>query len=233
MPTDLDLDLRDAPAGHAGGLALSALQGISAGTRLRLRTREDPELLLRSANLHLQFRLAWTTCRIDACTWEAVVRLLDELSAPDPVDALLRDHRWFDRTLAEVMRALESGAGGEARAGLDALAVRLQRHVAVEDDILAPACAAGSPGVPDSPLETMLSEHREILAHVQSLRDGLAAASGDLFEPCVLCGMLSGLVAKHEHREEANLFPLWRAALARLAPQERAKLYGRVAAALR
>jgi len=232
MPTDLFLDLSAAPPGHAGGLALSALQAMAADTRLRLRTREDPELLLRSANLHLHYRLGWTTCRIDAGTWEAVVALLDDRSAPDPVDALLRDHRWFDRTLAEVMRALEAGAGGEARAGLDAFVARLRRHVAVEDEMLAPACGAGSPGVPDSPLETMLSEHRDILAHVQSLRDSIAAAGGDLFEPCVLCGMLSGLVAKHEHREEANLFPLWRVALSRLAPPERAQLCARVAAKL-
>jgi hypothetical protein len=49
-------------------------------------------------------------------------------------------------------------------------------------------------------------------------------------EPFV--AILSGTLAKHEHREEANLFPIWEGRLAQRPAAEREALRQRVSAAL-
>ncbi len=55
----------------------------------------------------------------------------------------------------------------------------------------------------------------------------LAAAPPQAGEIGAFCSILSGTLAKHEYREENNLFPEWRRAWARLAAVEQKEMMAR------
>jgi hypothetical protein len=58
--------------------------------------------------------------------------------------------------------------------------------------------------------------------------ESLRAGDAGMGEAGTYCAILSGTLAKHEHREEQNLFPRWRVALARRSPEEVSALLERV-----
>jgi hypothetical protein len=82
----------------------------------------------------------------------------------------------------------------------------------------------------------MLREHGELLVQLDAVERCLADAPADAapeaweLEPFV--AILSGTLAKHEYREENQLFPLWAARLEQRARQERESLHEAVRALL-
>ena len=107
----------------------------------------------------------------------------------------------------------------------------LTRHVYAENNLLAPSFEAPRNAAGDDPTSIMLREHEEILGQVSMIEDAFAqdAGAGDL-EP--LLALLSGQMAKHEAREELNLFPHWRAALQRAPAGSETQLVRRLKAVL-
>lgn len=137
------------------------------------------------------------------------------------------------KDLARGERALQMLNRSDAVAAaplLGAFAGALRRHMQAEDEVLAPAFRAAASA--DSPLAIMLREHGEIRAQLCAVEECLAEEAPDLGEAGAYCAILSGTLAKHEHREESNLFPLWRAQLARLPAARREELMARVNEAL-
>ena len=102
-------------------------------------------------------------------------------------------------------------------------AVALNRHLAFEDGELAVSLgAAQAPS--DQPAAIMLREHRDIAQQLSLVEETLAVKPVDGSELGIYCAILSGTLAKHEYREEHNLFPLWRVALSRRNLVERTVL---------
>jgi hypothetical protein len=226
------VDLRQEADSRLALAALAAVRELRPGRTLRLLTRDDPALLLRSLNLQLRDALAWgSDLRADG--WEATVRLALDTPAQDAIDLLRRDHRRLDELLGRVLRRLNAGDSTGARAMLDDFAAGLRRHVEAENRIVAPVLGP-EPAV--EPLEVMLHEHEQLLAQLDEVErcfaEALPGTAPEAWEVEPFVAILSGTLAKHEHREETNLFPIWGARLALRPAPEREALQRRVSAEL-
>ena len=226
------VDLRQEADSRLALVALAAARELRPGGALRLLTRDDPSLLLSSLNLQLRESLAWSMARGED-GWEVTLRLAVDTLARDVIDTLSRDHRRLDALLGRALRRLNAGDAAGAGALLETFAAGLRRHVEAENTILAPELG---PSPAPEPLEIMLHEHDELLLQLVEVENCFAEApAGEApqaweVEPFV--AILSGTLAKHEHREEAMLFPLWAARLAPRPEAERDALHERVRAAL-
>ncbi len=226
------VDLRRETDSRLTLAAHAAVRELRPGGALRLLTRDDPALLLRSLNLQLRDALAWSS-DLRADGWEATVRLVLDTPVQDALDALTRDHRRLDELLGRVLRRLNAGDAAGAKPMLDDFAAGLRRHVEAENLIVAPELGP-QPAV--EPLEVMLHEHEQLLLQLDEVEKCFAEAPAEAVpeawevEPFV--AILSGTLAKHEHREEGNLFPLWAARLALRPAHEREALQRRVSTAL-
>jgi len=219
------VDLTRGPESGRGLAALAAVRGLGPGGVVRLVTPEDPALLMESLNLQLRGALAWESVRRGGA-WETTVRRADDVEPRNVIELLLRDHRRLDRLLAVALRRLNAGDTAQAKPMLIEFARGLRRHVRAEDELVASALSLES-GF--EPLQTMLQEHTELHAQLWAIEQCFAdAPAGSLpeaweIEPFV--AILSGTLAKHEHREEQGLFPAWTARLAaRPRPEQDALL---------
>jgi hypothetical protein len=229
---DSTIDLRGEPGARLQTAAFYAVKDLRPGDRLVLLTNDDPALVMASIDLQLRGTIAAASVPSDG-GWRTEVRLRDEAVPTGIVDLLTRDHRRLDETLALALRRVNAGDLAGARALVESFAAGIRRHVAVENDVLAPCLPrpAGADGA--GHVEIMLREHDEItrqLVEVETLLGGGEAPEAWEVEPFV--AILSGTLAKHEYREESNLFPVWQAAIARLPAPERALLEERAAARL-
>jgi len=226
------LDLRREPDSRLALAAVAALRELQPGRTLRLLTRDDPTLLLQSLNLQFRDALAWDAGSRDG-HWEASVRLALDEPARDVLDALRRDHHRLDEMLAKALRRLNANDVAGARPLLESFGAGLRRHVHAENVVLAPALGP-EPAV--QPLELMLREHDELLEQLDAVEGCFAELGGasvpEAWELEPFVAILSGTLAKHEHREEGNLFPLWAARLARRTQGEREALHESVRALL-
>jgi len=213
------LDLRAETDSRLALAALGALRELRPGSELRLITREDPTLLLESLNLQLRDALRWEL-GASGGHWEASVRLTGDAAPRDVLDTLRRDHRRLDELLAKALRRLNAGDVAGARPLLDTFAAGLRRHARAENELLAPALGP-RPAV--EPLEIMLREHDELLVQLDAVErcftEAATGQSPEAWEIEPFVAILSGTLAKHEYREESQLFPLWAARLLR-RPQE-------------
>jgi len=226
------VDLRREPDSRLALAALAALRELRPGRALRLLTRDDPAPLLRSLNLQLRAALAWDGVP-RAEGWEATVRLAVDTPAQDALDALTRDHRRLDELLGRALRRLNAGDPEGAKPMLETFAAGLRRHIEAENRIVAPQLG---PEPALEPLEIMLHEHDQLLLQLDEVEKCFAEAPAggapEAWEVEPFVAILSGTLAKHEHREEGNLFPLWAARLALRPAAEREALHQRVSAAL-
>jgi hypothetical protein len=78
----------------------------------------------------------------------------------------------------------------------------------------------------------MLGEHDEILVQLREVESALAGGAAEAWEVEPFVAILSGTLAKHEHREESNLFPRWQTALDALRPEAARALAAEVQLAL-
>jgi uncharacterized protein (DUF2249 family)/iron-sulfur cluster repair protein YtfE (RIC family) len=226
------VDLRQEADSRLALAAVAAIRELRPGGALHLLTREDPTLLLQRLNLQFRDALAWDIGARGE-HWEAAVRLALDAAPRDVLDALRRDHHRLDSLLAKALRRLNAGDVRGARPLLETFGAGLRRHAHVENAVLAPALGP-EPAV--QPLDTMLREHEELLVQLDAVERCLADAPADAapeaweLEPFV--AILSGTLAKHEYREENQLFPLWAARLEQRARQERESLHEAVRALL-
>jgi uncharacterized protein (DUF2249 family) len=208
------VDLTTRTESTRGLAALNAVRWLGPGGVVRLLTHDDPALLMESLNLQLRGALAWESVR-HGDAWETAVRRADDVPPWNVVELLQRDHRRLDELLAIALRRLNAGETAQAKPLLESFALGLRRHAGAEDDLVATAL---SPNLGFEPLQTMLHEHSDLQAQLAAIEQCFAEApSGSLpeaweVEPFV--AILSGTLAKHEHREEQGLFPVWAARLA-------------------
>jgi len=208
------VDLTRVAQPERGLAALSAVRDLGPGGAVRLLTPDDPGLLMESLNLQLRGALSWESARHGG-VWETTVRRADDVAPRNVVELLLRDHRRLDKLLATALRRLNAGDTAQAKPLLEAFALGLRRHAGAEDELVASALPVE---LAFEPLQMMLHEHAELQVQLAAIEQCFAEApSGSLpeaweIEPFV--AILSGTLAKHEHREEQGLFPAWSARLA-------------------
>ena len=123
------------------------------------------------------------------------------------------------------MRLLNESETGRAAEVLRQFTRALTRHLYVEDEVLTPVLGAG--GATGEAASTMQREHAEIAAQLQLIEDSLRAVDAGAGETGSYCAILSGTLAKHEYREENNLFPRWRGAWTLMTAAEQAEMMSR------
>ena len=225
------VDLRGAAASQVQGAAFAALREFGRGDAVILLTAADPALLMQSLDLHLRHRLAWTITR-DSGGFRVEVRHRDDTAARDVVELLGSAHHALDALFVQAFNRVNAGDAAGATPLLIKFAAALRRHIRAEDEVLAPFFGVPEDQVGTSPASVMRREHAEILQQLGLIEETLAAEPPSAAELGAFCAILSGTLAKHEHREEANVFPLWRALLARRTGAERSELLARVRAVL-
>lgn len=217
------IDLQNEPESRVRTAAFYALRDLARGEQATVLTQEEPTLVLEAVNLQLRGRLAWRIFQ-EGKAWRAEVGLKEDTPPQDVIDLLTRHHAWLDRLFARALERVNKAAVAEAAPLLASFAAGLRAHIAFEDSLLAPRLALAASPTGDDPLSVMLREHREILAQLALLEECLTQDPPDGTEAAVFCALLSGTLAKHEHREENRLFPLWRLSLEELAPAQRRRL---------
>lgn len=206
------LDLCDQPGSRLRGGVLAAAESVGPGRPLELLLPEEPTLLLQSVNLRLGGRLGWRLRALAHGRYAVTLRLASETWTDDVVDLLERHHRVLDHLAARALMAANAGDYGATGPLMAEFAGEIGRHLRVEDEVLAPGLSASESESLAHPVAIMLREHAALREQIGAIQSCLAEGSA---EAATLLGLLTGTLAKHEHREEANLFPLWRAALAR------------------
>lgn len=226
-PASTPLDLRELPEREQPLALIALLNDLAPGGVLELQAAESPEFLLQRVNVKLRGALAWDIAQAAGC-WTARVQRAEDTPPRDVLDLLRRDHHRLDALLGRALRQLNAGNVAAAEPLLTTFARGLRRHLHAEDEILLHALAGGAAPA----LETMLREHRELceqLSVVESgLRDAPAGAQPEAWELEPFVALLTGTLAKHEHREEGSVFPLWAARHARLSEDAAAALLAQV-----
>lgn len=219
------VDLCSEPASRVQEAAFYAIKDLARGECVVLVVPQEPALMMQSLDLQLRHKLAWDCVEADG-HWRVEVRHRDDSGPRDVIDLLARDHSRLDALFVRAMQALNRNDAAGAPSLLREFAGALRLHMQVEDEVLAPSfTAAGTPG---SPLAVMLREHDEIRGQLVLIGDSLAEEQLQSGEAGTFCALLSGTLAKHEHREESNLFPSWRAQLARLPATRQQELLDQV-----
>jgi hypothetical protein len=223
-----EVDLTREPASRVQTAAFYEVRDLAPGESVLLVTADDPGLMMESLDLQLRGILAWDTER-SASGWRTRVALREDTPPRDIVDLLTRDHHRVDELLGRALRRVNANDVAGARSLIEAFGVGIRRHVRVENELLAPVLPhpVGADGA--GHVDIMLREHDEILAQfaeVESCFAGDALPEPWEVEPFI--AILSGTLAKHEYREESNLFPHWDAALRALP--DRAELFAKARA---
>lgn len=225
------VDLRGEASSRIQGAAYAALRDLGRGRTVTLLISTEPSVLMRSLDLSLRHRLSWTVFP-DAGGFRVEVRHRDDAAARDVIELLSDAHRALDAQFLQGLSRVNAGDAAAAKPLLEAFAAALRRHIKAEDELLAPFFGLPDGQVGASPVAVMQREHAEILQQLGVLEESLAAEPPSAGEAGAFCAILSGTLAKHEHREEANVFPLWRALLGRRPEAERQGLLERLRTAL-
>ena len=211
------LDLRSTPPGMpAHTYAFYALRDLEPGTEMVLISAEDPALLLKQLQLQLRNRLCWQCVR-EQQVWRVSIRRREDTEASTLQDILSRDHERLDALLVGTLTRLRARGPIAATPEVMEFLEGLRRHIAVENNLLAPAFPSLYGPEEDNPVATMLREHEDIAKQTIMIEELFRETDPDPVEAEIWFGLLAAALSKHEYREETRLFPLWDTLLRRYA----------------
>ncbi|HAN56056.1 MAG TPA: hemerythrin [Betaproteobacteria bacterium] len=219
------VDLCTVAASRLQTAALHVVRQLQRGETVHLLLQEEPSLMLQSLNLQLRHMLSWQISVEEMGKWRVLIRHREDVAPRDLMDILSRDHQRLDELFGLSLQRVNAGKVCEAAPFVMEFAAGLKRHIQIENDILAPSFRIPDP----EPVAIMLHEHDDILvqtANIESLFAGEEPVQA--WEVSPFLAILSGVMAKHEHREEQNLFPQWDIALRMAASEDRQALLTRV-----
>ena len=222
-PVDAVIDLRERGSLPAHTYAYYRLRELQPGGCFELLSDEAPGLTLDSVNAQFRNRLHWEVIEAGPPLWRIRVQPRDDTPVASLKDLLTRDHERLDRLFAEALARVNAGDLAGAGPLVQAFAEGLRRHVHVENDLLAPVFVAPRTAGGDDPTSTMLREHEEILEQVALIEASLEGGPEERSTAATFMALLSGTLAKHEFREEQNLFPFWNQALERAIDPDQAR----------
>jgi len=226
--TDKVLDLTGQPSSMLQSAAYHELKSLSRGTTITLLTAQEPSMTMMTVNLHLRDSLSWTIVSEAADRWRTVVTHREDVAASDVVDLLTRDHKRLDDLFARALHYVNAGNVADAAPLMKEFSEGLKRHMDVENNILTLSFAAPRDQFGGDPTSTMLREHEEILMQAILIESYFEDGLPDAKEVSAFFAILSGILAKHEFREESLLFPHWSAALHRAPAGAQLALFEKV-----
>ena len=222
---EIMVDLCAVAASRLQTAALQSVTGLRRGETVHLLLQEEPSLMLQSLNLQLRHNLSWQISAEETGEWRVLIRHREDVAPRDLMDILSRDHQRLDELFGLSLQLVNAGKISEAAPLVMEFAAGLKRHIQVENDILAPSFRIPDP----EPVAIMLHEHDDILAQTANIESLFAGGEPvQVWEVSPFLAILSGVMAKHEHREEQNLFPQWDIALRMAAQDDREALLMRV-----
>jgi len=139
------------------------------------------------------------------------IRMPSAALNPDPLALLVREHASLERLFARHQEALVNRSWARAARLLESYGRHLQRHIAIEEQLLLPHCQmtgaglrwkAGVYSAEHRRVELLLGNNRERLAHAR--RRGMTATA--LVALLDQEKTLKHLVGHHHEREETALF---------------------------
>lgn len=216
------IDLRAEPGSRVLTAAFYGVKHLQKGQTVVLLVREEPSLIMQSLDLQMRNILSWSMSQSEPGTWRVEVHHRGDVTPADIVDLLTRHHKILDEAFARALRYVNAGDVCEAAPLVADFACALRRHIEVENGLLAARLSLPADPQGADPLSIMLREHVEILAQLALIESCFEQGLPDGGEVGAFLAILSGTMAKHEYREENNLFPLWNAIL-RGKPREEAE----------
>ncbi|MEJ2509252.1 MAG: hemerythrin domain-containing protein [Gammaproteobacteria bacterium] len=228
VPSEGPIDLRERGNVPAHTYAYYQLRDIRRGELREVLAEQEPTLLMESVSHQLRHEIHWEVVDAGPPLWRVQVQHRDDVPATSLVDVLERDHLRLDRLFGEALHATNEGDLERAARRLQAFSIGLRRHLHVENDVLAPAFVAPRDPQGGDPTSIMLSEHEELLAQVELLEAQFSTGLPAVEDVAPLFALLSGQLAKHEAREELNLFPNWGIAIRHAPPGAEEQVVRRV-----
>lgn len=136
-------------------------------------------------------------------------------------EALAQDHRRLEHALEASLKQVSAAQWDAAAATFGAFRQGMERHMQIEEQILFPAVEAGT----ETPLTAILRKgHRDLCVFFDELDDAIAARDAEE------CGRnvnsIRSLLARHDEKEEAELYPAAQALLGAEAQAVAARLDG-------
>ena len=200
--------------------AFYELRELRHGESATLKTNEDPGIIMKSLEIQLRRGIHWEVIESGPPVWTVNVQRRDDVDAADLVDLLTRDHLRIDKLFAKALHLTNANNIEEALPYFRQYAEALRRHLGVEDELLVPRFELPrSPGG-DDPTSIMLHEHQQILEQTVMMEELIDSGMGDAGMLAPFFAMLSGQLAKHEYREEENLFPHWKRLIRNMEGEE-------------
>jgi hemerythrin-like domain-containing protein len=118
-------------------------------------------------------------------------------------DFMLRDHKECDRGFARAEQAAASGDWPAAVAAFEGFHRAMDRHLAMEEDVLFPAFEDET-GMSGGPTEMMRIEHEQMRGLLREMRQ--AVAESDANQYLGLSDTLLVLMQQHNMKEEGMLY---------------------------
>jgi uncharacterized protein (DUF2249 family) len=209
------IDLRERGDQPARMYAYHQIKDLPQGQAMDLLSDEEPALMMRMVAVQLRNRLHWDVVEAGPPLWRVRIHHREDRHDASLMELLSYDHERLDRLFANALHKINANDVAGAAEDFRAFGIGLRRHVHAENDLLAPSFQGPRDPQGNDPTSMMLREHDQILEEVMMLEgyfeDGLPEAG----EVAPFFAMLSGTLAKHEAREEQNLFPSWDVALRR------------------
>ncbi len=219
---DIIHDLCHTRTSHLHLTCSTLLQNLD--TNVHLIFQQDPTILLHSLNLQWRRALHWQLYQDDLQRWHAIIQRREHVAPQSILDRLSRDHQRLDRLFGLALQQINEGNITASFPYIHEFSILLQRHINVENNVLAPAFHIPNP----EPVEIMLREHDDILAQMAHIEALYTHELRDGAEIGAFLSILSGGLAKHEYREEENLFPQWDIALNAADSMEKPALLWRI-----
>jgi hemerythrin-like domain-containing protein len=211
--TTSTIDLRGDPQARLA--AYDAARDIHPGDEVTLLFSEEPSVIMEGAALMVRHRIHWEVSA-ENDGWRVHVRHRDAGEPTSVTELLQQDHERIDSMFATALRLVNEGDPRGARPLIEACYEGLQRHIYAENDVLTPYFAFEPDTDHNDPTSRMLHEHDNLVHEVgEILAEYNEQGEADTGMLAPLMAITSGTLAKHEGREENEVFPLWAAALKR------------------
>ena len=211
------VDLRERGDQPARIAAYHQIRTLSEGAAMEVLVDEEPTLMMQMVSVQLRNRLHWEVVESGPPLWRVRVYHRSDRHDTSLMELLSHDHERLDRLFADALHRVNRDEVAEAARDLADFGEGLRRHVYAENLILAPSFVTRTDPAGQDPTSVMLREHDQILGEVALIEDCFRDGLPNSAEVAPFFAMLSGGLAKHEGREEQNLFPLWDLALRQAA----------------
>ncbi len=136
-------------------------------------------------------------------------------------EAFAHDHRRLEQALDASAAHVEAARWDEVALAFARFRRGIERHMAVEEEVLFPAVEQGA----ETPLTAILRKgHHDLRVFFDELDDALAARDAEEYRR--IAATMRALLERHDEKEEAELYPAAQARLGEKAAAAAERLAG-------